>query len=177
MLVAPVSFFEHPGAMVLNPVMRYPDSVWTRWVCIASGNPDITSAIPTMIARSPYVSGARRWTGMFHNDRRRPNTDNDLRKRWRSSKSTSKNSEDCEFLHGLENLHLDVWQNIFCSASFWFYEVERKRRKIVALDSQVKKTRETKKGCPCSQKCAEGISKSSGTIRAMNRRDVDDRMQ
>src|ERR1700748_125777 len=137
-MLAPVSFYEHPGAVVLNPVMRYPDSVWTRWVGIAAGNPDITSAIPTMIARGPYVSGARRWTGMFHNDRRRPNADNDLCKRWRSSKSTRKNSEDCEFLHGLENLHLDVWQNILLCL-IWFYEVERNRRKIVALVSQMEK--------------------------------------
>jgi hypothetical protein len=112
-MLAPVSFYEHPSSVVLNPVMRYPDSVWTRWVCIASGNPDVMCSIPAVIAGGPYVSGARRRTGMFHNDRRWPNADNDLRKRWRSSKGTSKNSEDCEFLHGLENLHLDVWQNIF----------------------------------------------------------------
>jgi hypothetical protein len=142
-MLAPVSFYEHPGAVVLNPVMRYPDSVWTRRVCIASGNPDVTCSIPTMIARGPYVSGAWRRTGMFHNDRRRPNADNDLRKRWRNSKSTRKNSEDCEFLHGLENLHLDVWQNILLYL-IWFYEVERKRRKIVALVSQVEKCRNKK---------------------------------
>jgi hypothetical protein len=91
-----------------------------------------------MIAGGPYVSGARRRAGMFHNDRRRPDADNDLRKRWRSSKSASKNSEDCEFLHGLENLHLDGWQSIL-SCLICFYEVERNRRKIVVLVSQVEK--------------------------------------
>lgn len=152
-MLAPVSFYEHPGAMVLNPVMRYPDSVWARWVGIASGNPDVTCSIPAVIARGPYVSGARRRTGMFHNDRRRPNADNDLRKRWRSSKSTSKNSEDCEFLHGLENLHLDVWQNILLCL-VWFYEVERKRRKIVVLVFADGKMQKQKNGCPRSFKNA-----------------------
>jgi hypothetical protein len=176
-MLAPVPFYEHPGAMMLNPVMRHPDCVWARWVCIASGNPDITSSIPAVITGSPDITLMRRWTRMFHNNRRRRNADNDLRKRWRSSKGTSKYSEDCEFLHGLENLHLDIRQNILLCLR-WFYEVERERRKIVALVSQVEKCRNKKMGCSCSfQKCGAGISTSSGTIRATNRRDVDDHMK
>jgi hypothetical protein len=66
----------------------------------------------------------------------------------------------------------------FCSAFVWFYEVERKRRKIVALVSQMEK---------CSNKrmvaralfrnAVKAEVKSSGTIRATNCRDLDDRMK
>jgi hypothetical protein len=58
-----------------------------------------------------------------------------------------------------------------------FYEVERKRREIVVLVSQVEKSRDKKMVARALSKCGEGISKSSGTIRATNRRDGDDRMK
>jgi hypothetical protein len=58
-----------------------------------------------------------------------------------------------------------------------FYEIERKRRKIVVLVSPVENAA-AKEWLPVLlQKCGEGISKSSGTIRATNGRDVDDRMK
>jgi hypothetical protein len=56
--------------MAMNPVMLYPNSMGTGRVIVVTRHPDITTAIPSVIAADPHKSLTRRWTRMLNNRRR-----------------------------------------------------------------------------------------------------------
>jgi hypothetical protein len=64
-------------------------------------HPDVTVSIPSVITADPDISDMRGRARMFHYDRGRSNADNNLRKRRHSSKRTSNNSNERDFLHGV----------------------------------------------------------------------------
>jgi hypothetical protein len=95
-----VAFDKDPSTVPLGPVARHPCRVYARRYNVVTRDPDVTVSIPPVITADPDISMVRRRARMFYHDRGRGNADNDLRKRRRSSKRTSKNSNERDFLHG-----------------------------------------------------------------------------
>ncbi len=69
---------------------------------------------------------------MLNNNRGRSNSNNNLRERWRRSKSTSKYSEERVFLHAYVYLQCDVVQSDFARPATAFCDVEHDLQKRVA---------------------------------------------
>jgi len=101
-LLPPVPFHQHPSTMAMNPVMLHPYSMGTRRVVVVTRHPDITAAIPPVIAANPYKARTRRRTRMLNNRCRRTDAHIHLRKRGRRKQSESKQCCECNFLHSRE---------------------------------------------------------------------------
>src|SRR5271155_2463507 len=96
----PVTFYEDPTAVAVRPVSGHPLCMRMGRDNVAAWDPDVAVTVPAMVSTGPDISLMRGRSRMLDNDRGRSNADNNLRERWRRSKSTSKYSEERVFLHG-----------------------------------------------------------------------------
>ena len=95
-----MAFYEDPATVALSPVCGHPLCVRMGRDNVAARDPDVAVTVPAMVPAGPDISFMRRRSRVLDNDRGRSNADNNLRERWRRSKSTSKYSEERVFLHG-----------------------------------------------------------------------------
>lgn len=115
----PVSLNKEPATAAVYPVTWYPYGMGTRCKHISTGDPDIAGAVPAMITTCPYIPASWRRSRVLHHDRGRSDANGNLRKRWRGGKSASKDSSECNFLHGSivssENFRPAIRQDVnFC---------------------------------------------------------------
>jgi hypothetical protein len=61
--LSPVTFLQDVSAIAVDPAMSNPVGSRARWMIIMSSDPHIARAIPTVIARNPFIS--RAWTGTW----------------------------------------------------------------------------------------------------------------
>jgi hypothetical protein len=76
----PVALDPHITTAAIYPVTGHPVSMCVRRRNVGSGNPDVASAIPSVIAGTPNPTWMRRrWHNFNGGRRRRSNPNNDLR--------------------------------------------------------------------------------------------------
>ena len=97
--LAPVAFDQDVTAIAMDPVMGNPTRVRMRRTIPAAGNPDVTGAIPAVIAIDPDKFRAWARAARFNDGSGRSYTDHNLRKRGGRQQSSGKQQSWQKFLH------------------------------------------------------------------------------
>jgi hypothetical protein len=95
----PVSFLHLPMVAAVSPPVGDPALVFTGWTIPATGGPNVTVTLPTMVAVDPHVAPIRRRATAFVDRRRWANANRNLRKGGRGVESKSKQQRQCNLLH------------------------------------------------------------------------------
>ncbi len=74
----PVAFDQHPAARPAHPVVGHPMRVRTRRKNPGAARPDVSVAIPAVIARRPDVARARSDRSVLHDRAGRPDVNVNL---------------------------------------------------------------------------------------------------
>jgi hypothetical protein len=120
-LSPPVSRHQVPAVTTVSPTVRHPDRTCTRRCGPAARNPDVPSAIPTVISRDPHRPTRGDWSTNLDDRRWRSSSDvhaptGGARRRngdGKSEESGSETSTDSQGHDHASNLgqarHLHIW--------------------------------------------------------------------
>lgn len=102
--LAPVPFYQHPAASLVNPVMRYPVGTPPWWLLPPSRVPGVCVAIPAMVPGHPHMVATRSRPPPLDDHMRWPNADKYVGRRGAEHQRTCKNQSDQSLNHILTTL-------------------------------------------------------------------------